>query len=479
MGIPKALIHAIANDDVVLFVGAGLSIGAGLPGWDGLLQPLADEIALPDLLCSDPLQVAQYYESERGRWELINYIVKQTDSTAIKPTENHLRLTQLGIHTWVTTNYDDLLEKTLDGAKQPYRKIVKDQNIPFITTKSVTLIKLHGDREQPDTIVVTRRDYDTYHQRFPLIKEKLKALLAEKTFLFVGYGVRDPDFTQIQNEIATDLQQLQRQSYAVLFDADRFAQSRLRANKIEVLNIVTNGQVEYSSRLAVFLADLINQVNQVRLPTIEPLASTTQSANYSADSEKTILIVAANPTDMPPLRLDREIHDINDGLRRAKRGNRFRVVQTLAATPLDFRRAMLDHRPEIVHFIGHGAAEKGIAFVDTVGKAQLVTSESLAKLFELFSNTKCVVLNACYTENQAKAIAQYVKYVIGMSHVISDTAAREFAIAFYDALGASESIEFAYRFACNAIQMEELAEELIPILITGNILLPERNGSQN
>jgi AAA-like domain len=79
--------------------------------------------------------------------------------------------------------------------------------------------------------------------------------------------------------------------------------------------------------------------------------------------------------------------------------------------------------------------------------------------------SRCVLLNACYSEVQARAIAQHIPYVIGMNQAIGDTAAREFAVGFYDALGAGRDIEFAYRFACNSIQMADIPEDLTPVLL--------------
>ncbi len=38
MGIPEGLIDQITEGNCVVFVGAGLSQGAGLPGWPDLLR---------------------------------------------------------------------------------------------------------------------------------------------------------------------------------------------------------------------------------------------------------------------------------------------------------------------------------------------------------------------------------------------------------------------------------------------------------
>ncbi|MBE2197650.1 MAG: CHAT domain-containing protein [Anaerolinea sp.] len=180
---------------------------------------------------------------------------------------------------------------------------------------------------------------------------------------------------------------------------------------------------------------------------------------------KTILVLAANPKNTPLLRLDQEVREIDNGLERAQRRDDFILKQKWAARPVDVRRAMLDFKPNIVHFCGHGSGEEGIAFEDETGQAKLVNADTLAEFFELFADKlECVILNACYSEVQAEAVAEHIPYVIGMKKAIGDTAAIEFSVAFYDALGAGKSIEFAYKLACNAIQWSNMLEYLTPTL---------------
>jgi hypothetical protein len=180
---------------------------------------------------------------------------------------------------------------------------------------------------------------------------------------------------------------------------------------------------------------------------------------------KTILVLSANPKNTEQLRLDQEMREITNGLERAQNRDEFILKQTWAARPVDARRAMLDYNPNIVHFCGHGAGEEGIALEDDYGQVKLVSSDALAGFFELFADkVECVVLNACYSEAQAEAIAKHIPYVIGMKNAIEDKAAIEFAVAFYDAIGAGRPIEFAYKLACSAIQMEGIPEHLTPVL---------------
>ncbi|MBO3463026.1 CHAT domain-containing protein [Aetokthonos hydrillicola Thurmond2011] len=186
-------------------------------------------------------------------------------------------------------------------------------------------------------------------------------------------------------------------------------------------------------------------------------------------SVKTVLILAANPTDTSRLRLDQEVREIEEGLKRAPKGGNFRVVQKWAVRSRDFYRAILEHKPQIVHFCGHGAGVDGIVLEDDTGQPTFVDQAALSKLFKLFAvkGVECVVLNACYSKEQAEAISQYIKYVIGMNQAIGDKAAITFAVAFYDALGAGEAVDFAFNLGCS--QLVGLKEDQTPVLKTTSI----------
>jgi CHAT domain len=180
---------------------------------------------------------------------------------------------------------------------------------------------------------------------------------------------------------------------------------------------------------------------------------------------QTILILTANPKGTSQLRLDQEVRDIEEGLQRAKQRDQFVLKSMFAVRPRDIQRAMLDINPSIVHFSGHGIEDEGLVFEDEAGRVKLVDGEALAGLFELFAEqVECVVLNGCYSEVQADAIAQHINYVIGMKKAIPDKAAIEFAVGFYDALGAGRTVEFAHKLGCAAIRLAGIPEQLTPTL---------------
>ncbi|MEO0646139.1 MAG: pentapeptide repeat-containing protein [Cyanobacteria bacterium J06650_10] len=194
--------------------------------------------------------------------------------------------------------------------------------------------------------------------------------------------------------------------------------------------------------------------------------------NYNLNSPATspqpvrkILILTANPQNNDQRRLDAEVREIQNGLARAKQRDQFEIIAKWAVRTEDLRRALLDYNPQIVQFSGYGLATEGLALENEAGQMQLVSTPALASLFELFKDkVECVFLNACYSAAQAGAISQHIPYVIGMSHVIGERAALEFAIGFYDALGAGRSIDDAFKLGCVSIDLEGLPETLTPTL---------------
>ena len=184
---------------------------------------------------------------------------------------------------------------------------------------------------------------------------------------------------------------------------------------------------------------------------------------------KKILILTANPTNTKPLRLSEEVREIKSAWERSQNREQFEIIVEEAVRPQEFRRTLLDHKPDIVHFSGHGGGEQGLALMADNGEAILVKVAPLAKLFKALQEIffiDCVFLNACYSDVQAEGIYPYVNYVVGMNQKIGDEAAKQFAIGFYDTLFAGQSIKSAFDLGCNAIEMENIPEHLTPVLRT-------------
>ena len=191
-----------------------------------------------------------------------------------------------------------------------------------------------------------------------------------------------------------------------------------------------------------------------------------------------ILFLAADPSDYIRLRLGQELRDIREKLQLSKQRDNFSLESRESLRAGDITQAIFDVEPEIVHFSGHGRNTGELCFEDVFGKAQPVTPDALANLFELVAEQiSCVVLNACYSKSQAEAISKHIPCVIGMNQAIGDNAAIAFAVGFYRALGTGKSFKDAYKFACVEIQLHGISGHLIPILFHRDQSIIPNSGS--
>lgn len=179
-----------------------------------------------------------------------------------------------------------------------------------------------------------------------------------------------------------------------------------------------------------------------------------------------ILLAASDPTDLARLRLGREEREIREALDLSPGRGRWSLHPWPALRLRDLTRALLDLRPRIVHFAGHGSKKGGLFLEDEAGLAQRMPAEALADLFGVVEGAvRCVVLNACYSAAQARAISAYVPFVVGSPSAIADDAAIAFSVGFYQALGAGRDIPQAHRVGCIHMRGTGTSRHPLPVLI--------------
>ena len=187
-----------------------------------------------------------------------------------------------------------------------------------------------------------------------------------------------------------------------------------------------------------------------------------------------ILFLAANPNDSDPLRLGEEVRAIGERLRLANLRDEFVFVREWAVKMTDLQAVLCATGRLFVHFSGHGSRVGEIVLEDRGRDTEAVSPAALERLFApLKDNTRCVVLNACYTETQARGIVESIDCVIGMSRVTADESAIAFASGFYQALGYGRSIQEAYELGCGQIHLQSS-----PKVGTQSYLVPSDATSQ-
>ncbi len=182
-----------------------------------------------------------------------------------------------------------------------------------------------------------------------------------------------------------------------------------------------------------------------------------------------ILFLASSPKNQGNIRLGTELQEIRD---RLAKNPSFEIKDRQAVKPDDVLQTILNYKPHIVHFSGHGQENGEICFEDEKGDSKTIPPDALASLFKLVSDyVKCVVINTCFSEVQAKAISQFIPIVIGTSKEITDGAAIKFSTGFYTALDpdlSQKSLHKAFDSGCIAIRFENLPSNLEPVIIEGS-----------
>ena len=175
----------------------------------------------------------------------------------------------------------------------------------------------------------------------------------------------------------------------------------------------------------------------------------------SALIESVVLFFAANPVDTEVLRTGKEFMVIERALESGRGKARIKIRPSLATRARDISRELLQVKPWIVHFAGHGGGlEESFAVEDEDGYARVVPPGGLSSLFEIAGKgVECVIINACSTVGLAQALSQHVDYVIAMSQPIYDWDAIEFSRAFYQALAADYSIRSAFDLGLAELEM--------------------------
>ncbi len=216
------LVEQIREGRVALFVGAGVSREAGLPGGWELAEMLATEIDYAPQPGDTLGAIAEYYMRELSWSALIDRLVMWLDTNA-EPGPSHQLIPYFDWRAIYTTNYDQLLEHGYEALDKPFHKVLYNPQLRDLSTGVTPIIKLHGclsrahrrSRESP--LVITDLNYESYGQNREALTSKLKQFLFDgNTLLFLGYGLRDRFWQDLRQDVVSTLKDHTRSYYTVM-----------------------------------------------------------------------------------------------------------------------------------------------------------------------------------------------------------------------------------------------------------------------
>lgn len=209
----RFLHKSILDNELVVFVGAGVSMGSGLPSWNQLVEEIKEKLGIVGSPYADNTIVPQLYYNTRGKKDYNELIHDLLDKPSATPNEIHECLVKMNPRYIITTNYDDLIEKKFNENGIFFDVIEKDTDLPYAHTDHM-LIKMHGGFKY-NNFVLKEDDYLNYYSNFTLISSYIKALFARYTILFVGYSYNDPDTKQLFSWVRNILREDQQRAYLI------------------------------------------------------------------------------------------------------------------------------------------------------------------------------------------------------------------------------------------------------------------------
>ncbi len=210
--LPDEIIQAGLNGELVLFVGAGMSKLLELPSWKELAQNVLKSLQekgcldfseleqLEGLEPKKQLSIAKLIaDGNKHELDLTQYFKGKVEGNSIYKSINNIGCA------CVTTNYDELLAPRFYEGTNDQSVSIKPREIIRVSNKNRfiakhldepgTVIHLHGVISQPDTMVISTREY-LEHYDHKHVQHFLRELFTKKIVLFLGYGLEEAEILE-------------------------------------------------------------------------------------------------------------------------------------------------------------------------------------------------------------------------------------------------------------------------------------------
>mgnify|MGYP002623624496 CR=1 FL=1 len=314
-------------DSAALFLGAGMSIDAGLPSWKGLFAPLATELEIDiDNTNYQIYDIAQFYANEFGKNELYKKIGQEINRI-LKSSESLDQLSHMQCNSIWTTNFDQVLENNLERIGKITNVISKESDlIGCDLNKNINIFKLNGDIRDIQNAIVTKGDLEKYNENHNYYLAFFKKELITKTFLFLGYSFTDSLVLPCISELGRAFNNNQPHHYTILkrensTDFIKFVKDLEERYQVDVLLIDSYDELPnilseinyYTNQKNVFISGSYTENNEDKLLYIDELCRTITNilykngytiingygykVGYYIASEATRLLIEENVTD--------------------------------------------------------------------------------------------------------------------------------------------------------------------------------------
>lgn len=194
---PSELAQRIASRQVILFVGAGVSMALRLPSYSALIREIGDHLGFDGPIfegMGDYLTLAEYYHLQKGGLKELQRLLQSKwdmPEKEVAASSVHQAIVQLGCSVIYTTNFDSFLERAHRASGRKYKRILSVKDMVDVDDDAVHIVKLHGDLTVPSGMVFTETSYFERLSFESPLDVKLRADALGKSLLFIGYSLTD------------------------------------------------------------------------------------------------------------------------------------------------------------------------------------------------------------------------------------------------------------------------------------------------
>jgi|GEM_PF-4987685 len=197
--IPEELISAVRSGECLPFIGSGISRPSGTPTWTELVDIVRSRLGSlrGKPITADELDLLQVPLSYRGHFAStrpLHDILRVAFGEGYAPNAYHRALVELPIRTYLTTNWDRLIELALteaDFGSNP-QVLHSDSDVSFWNEhNSRSVIKLHGTIERQESIVFSEDDYYDRYSGDSLLFQLARVLFASRSVMMLGFSLSD------------------------------------------------------------------------------------------------------------------------------------------------------------------------------------------------------------------------------------------------------------------------------------------------
>lgn len=202
------LVECLAAQEVVPFVGAGISVGGGFPTWANHLRQQGRTAGIQTEQIEGWLaqghyeEVVAHIEQQHGP-EVFAQEIRDVFGKRGSIQDITLCISELFFDTLITTNYDRLLEQVYDtGAASRVQVINGVTAMELPDLEKVTIIKIHGDFKDPAHCILGKAHYDAAYGEAGLdlhrpVPKILARYYRNNSLLFIGCSLHNDRTLQV------------------------------------------------------------------------------------------------------------------------------------------------------------------------------------------------------------------------------------------------------------------------------------------